>query len=156
MKKEDWIWMPHAAHHCQAHNMKFHLATFVGGVIVSTVGELVENRGNRMTRMEEGDFDLINADSLYETMVFKARNQDNPEGMCCPYIIIPGLPLETIKTNNNEMAYVAHMDACQRWSDKSYAEQGIKKAEDSKEEWEKYLEGAHGCSWRLLPRRCDG
>ena len=36
----EWLWMPHTAHFICGKECQFHLATYVNGVIVSTVGEL--------------------------------------------------------------------------------------------------------------------
>ena len=44
MIKEKWIWMPHAGHLCVGHDCRFHLSTFVGKYIVSTVGEYWPDR----------------------------------------------------------------------------------------------------------------
>lgn len=47
MKKEDWIWMPHPAHFICSDHCRFVLATYVGGYIVSTVGEHVPDSATR-------------------------------------------------------------------------------------------------------------
>jgi len=38
-RRDEWVWMPHAAHLMVGNDCRFHLATYVGGYIVSTVGE---------------------------------------------------------------------------------------------------------------------
>lgn len=38
MSKADWIWMPRPAHRSAGRICNFHLATYVGGYIVSTIG----------------------------------------------------------------------------------------------------------------------
>jgi len=45
--KGKWIWMPHAGHLIVSSDCRFHLNTYVGGYIVSTVGEYFPDEGVR-------------------------------------------------------------------------------------------------------------
>lgn len=69
------IEMPHAAHFIGANRCDFRRATYVNGVIVSTVGGY---------RDFENKIQPIGAGRKYETMVFRATKSD--EG-CCPYVV---------------------------------------------------------------------
>lgn len=99
MKKDKWIWMPHAGHLCVGRDCKFHLNTYVGKYIVSTVGEYWPDREVRKIHADcrnieiEGRGDYWDADFMkkvgwleigcnrkYETMVFKASKS---KSKCC-------------------------------------------------------------------------
>lgn len=114
MKKENWIWMPHAAHFILGHRCNFRLATYVGGYIVSTVGELHHSE----QQLEDRKFDNVNCDSLYETMVFRARKNDRDCG--CPYIQDDNYltELDVIRYNSPEEARLGHIGMCEKWSKK--------------------------------------
>lgn len=101
--------MPHPAHFVAAEYCRFRLATYVNGVIVSTVGELLfdepvqrihasihDKKWYATNSYLKGDlffhayFVRFGFDDLhlggwkYETMVFGARKADDKE-ICCPY-----------------------------------------------------------------------
>lgn len=107
MKKNKWIWMPHAGHLCVGDKCRFHLNTFVGKYIVSTIGDAEEAEFG-FERIGSGDKDF------YETMVFKARKS---ECKCCPYEIISG-DLECKRYETAEEAYKGHLKLCEKWSKK--------------------------------------
>lgn len=97
MNKSKWVWMPHAGHYILGDRCKFHLNTYVGGFIVSTIGELWNDQAVRRIHADvhdrswyvanqhrKGDdfdaayfkrfgYDEIGADRRYETMVFPAK-----------------------------------------------------------------------------------
>jgi len=105
MKKEKWVWMPHAGHFVCGHRCQFKLNTYVGKYIVSTVGEMVydQNKG----------FEEIGCDRLYETMVFKAVESGNK---CCPYEIKVSDEVDFEGYNTPEEAYKGHLYLCDKWS----------------------------------------
>lgn len=86
MKKEDWIWMPHAGHLCVASNCRFVLNTYVGGFIVSTVGEWIRDKGDLLDLSEVGKYEDIGFKRKYETMVFHAKKNEEKSQQCCPYL----------------------------------------------------------------------
>ena len=47
MRKGKWIWMPHTGHFICGSRCRFHLNTYIGKYIVSTIGELWPERGVR-------------------------------------------------------------------------------------------------------------
>jgi hypothetical protein len=132
MGKENWIWMPHAAHFICSRHCRFFLATKVGKYIVSTIGEYVpdskvreifaKSRGKEIkgkgdewdwNYMKEFGFEDIGAGRKYETMVFKAKKSD---GFCCPYIIENGEDIDFAGYNDPKEAYDGHLTMCKKWS----------------------------------------
>lgn len=114
MTKEKWIWMPHAAHFVGADSCIFRMATYVGGYIVSTVGEY----------RPHGVVQMIGADRKYETMVFKARKSKEP-GHCevCPWFIHDaGNNLDFDAYNEPKDAFAGHMKLCKRWATRGITE----------------------------------
>lgn len=141
MKKQNWIWMPHAGHLIVSNSCRFHLFTYVGNYVVSTVGEYWPDRlvreihaeiydsewlkENRELKGDDFDsayfkkfgFMAIGAGEkdIYETMVFKARKSENK---CCPYEMVSG-ELECIRYATAEDACKGHLRACYKWGKKN-------------------------------------
>jgi len=139
MKKNKWVWMPHAGHFICGDKCQFHLNTYVGGYIVSTVGELWFDRGSREIHAEvydptwlaenkyrKGDdfdsaymkkfgFEEIGCDRKYETMVFKAKKAKD-ENKCCPWRIIVEKEVDFDGYNSANDAYKGHLKMCKKWS----------------------------------------
>ena len=134
MKRENWIWMPHAGHFILGSMCRFRLNTYVGKYIVSTVGEYVPDSVVRKIEVEvkkdkplpKGDageyeylkrygFAQIGADRAYETMVFRAEKSKNK---CCPYRIIVEKEVDSAGYNSPEEAYKGHLKLCEKWSKK--------------------------------------
>lgn len=137
MKKEKWIWMPHAGHFILGKKCQFHLNTYVGGYIVSTVGELWLERKSREIHAEitdkkwfeenkdlKGDnfdhkyferfgFEEIGCKRTFETMVFKAKKTKNK---CCPFRIVVDENKDFRGYNNAEDATIGHYKLCKKWS----------------------------------------
>lgn len=129
MSKADWIWMAHPAHYICSFDCRFHLATKVGGVIVSTVGEyfpdapireiMAKSRGIKLRGigderkhdyLERIGFDEVGIGRLYETMVFKAIR--NAVG-CCPWVADTAAgALETAGYADADSAYHGHLNIC--------------------------------------------
>lgn len=138
MKKENWIWMPHAAHLIVGNDCRFHLATYVGKYIVSTVGEYWPDQEVRRIHAEvnnpswyeenknlKGDnFDIayfkkfgyneIGCGRIYETMVFKAKKT---KGLCCQYVMISGENVDFRGYNTPKEAREGHSKMCLKWSE---------------------------------------
>lgn len=126
--------MPHAAHLIVARDCQFHLATCVGGYIVSTVGEYLPDEpvreifaeSRRITLVGKGDtrladymqkrgFEEIGAGRKYETMVFRSRKSDNK---CCPWTAAGWLEIDAKGYNGPDEAYEGHMQMCAKWARK--------------------------------------
>jgi hypothetical protein len=139
MKKEKWIWMPHAGHFICGDRCQFHLNTYVGKYIVSTVGEMWSDSISRRIHAEVFDkewyskyssllgdefdraymkkfgFEDIGCDRKYETMVFKSKKSNHK---CCPYVMISGEDIDFCGYNTPEDAYKGHIKICNKWSKK--------------------------------------
>ena len=145
MKKENWIWMPHPGHFIGSKYCLFHLNTYVGGYIVSTVGELwwdsqvrkikadvrnveIEGKGDEWDRdyMKKIGYDPLHfssdekkGDYFYETMVFKAKRADPKDDQCCPWRQV----VEKVKDEDwyrtADEAIKGHMAMCKKWAKKS-------------------------------------
>lgn len=138
MKTNKWIWMPHAGHLIIGDSCRFHLTTYVGKYVVSTVGEWWPYRGSREIHAEvydpqwllenkfrKGDdfdcaymkkfgFEEIGANRKYETMVFKAKK--TKDYLCCPYRVTDFSELDFDGYNDAELAYKGHLKMCKKWS----------------------------------------
>lgn len=132
--------MGHAGHLCVGDECQFHMATYVGGYVVSTVGEWWPSRASREIHAKiydpawftehngkKGDaFDCeyrkrfgfmeIGCDSHYETMVFKAKR--NAKDGCCPWIMLSGHDEDAQRSDSPAEAMATHMMMCAKWSKK--------------------------------------
>lgn len=137
MNKNKWIWMAHAGHFILGQKCRFKLNTYVGGYIVSTVGELESEEAVKRihasvsdkewfaeNQLKIGDdfnnayfkkfgFEDIGCDRKYETMVFKARKS---KYKCCPYEIIVSKEVDMQGYNSPEDAMKGHHKLCKKWS----------------------------------------
>lgn len=139
MTKGKWIWMPHAGHFILGNKCEFRLNTYVGKYIVSTVGQLWNERAVREIHahvhkpewlaknihlkgdyfdyayMKEFGYDDIGCDRKFETMVFRAKKSKNK---CCPYEIIVSKCVDSNAYNDSVGAYKGHLKLCEKWSKK--------------------------------------
>lgn len=107
MNRSDWVWMPHPAHFIAARHCDFRLATYVGGYIVSTVGEMRRRDG-------APGFEEVGDMRTYETMVFRAVPSRH---VCCPWEITDvGNPVDTDGYNDAGEATRGHMRLCEKWA----------------------------------------
>lgn len=135
MNKKDWIWMPHPGHLIVSRDCRFHLNTYIGEYIVSTVGEYLpdsqireinaKHRGielegigdARLTDyMKKYGYEDIGFKRLYETMVFESE-KDNESG-CCPYKAKDWQEKDMDAYNSAEDAFKGHMKMCLKWENK--------------------------------------
>jgi hypothetical protein len=129
----EWVWMPHAAHFICGSDCRFHLATYVNGYIVSTVGEylpasqvreilagsrgvILEGKGDAREAdyMRKVGFEKIGCDRLYETMVFRAVA--DPGHACCPWRMEGGDDLDFRGYNDSGEARLGHIEFCVKWA----------------------------------------
>jgi hypothetical protein len=132
--RDKWIWMPHPAHFICGSQCKFHLATYVGKYIVSTVGEylpdyevreifakcrgvMLEGRGDERTNdyMRKIGFEDIGVNRKYETMVFKAKKNLDKHYKCCPWQLSDFSCLEMEGYNDPGKASEGHYKLCEKW-----------------------------------------
>lgn len=114
MKKGDWVWMPHAGHFICGPRCQFHLTTYVGGYIVSTLGELQATRFDDSGRMlADQGWEHISGCCDYETMVFHAE----PSGLeCCPWVMSSPCEVDAAVYTDAGEATRGHMEMCEKWS----------------------------------------
>lgn len=134
MTKDKWIWMPHPGHLIVSRNCQFHLNTWVGNYIVSTVGEYLPDEPVReifakirkITLTGRGDdrladymekigYEELGLGRKYETMVFLAKAV--PEE-CCPYRAAAWSELEANGYNDPGKAAEGHLKMCEKWAKK--------------------------------------
>jgi hypothetical protein len=140
MNQSKWVWMGHAGHLIVAHDCRFHLSTYVGLYLVSTVGEYWPDKAIREihasvhdsvwlkenSHRQGDDFDTayfkrfgyetIGFDRRYETMVFQAKPSNQA---CCPWVQVSGTELDFSGYNTAEDAYKGHMSLCYKWTKKA-------------------------------------
>lgn len=140
---DDWVWMPHAGHFIGSNYCRFHLATYIHGYLISTVGEyfpsdgvreiICQTRGIHLEgRGEEREEDFLNKvgfekigyDRTYETMVFKAKLLD--EHSCCPYRAEDLIDVDFAGYNDPADAYLGHIKMCRKWAEAEKKQGGIK------------------------------
>jgi hypothetical protein len=136
LPRSEWVWMPHPAHLIVGRDCRFHLATYVGGFIVSTVGEYEPEAGVREIYAQSRGITLVGkgyerrADfaekvgwveighgRTYETMVFRAEPRPADEGGdCCPWQISTGNELEMAGSTDAGAAYRGHLAMCEKYA----------------------------------------
>ena len=112
MTPDKWIWMPHAGHYICGNKCKFHLATWVGNFIVSTVGEYLPALA---VRGREVCYENVGCDRKYETMVFRSMKADED---CCPYRMAAANNLDFAGYNDPGEARLGHLKLCRKWANK--------------------------------------
>ena len=134
MERDEWVWMPHAGHLIVGNDCRFHLNTYVGGYIVSTVGEYLpdapvreiiansrgvalKGRGDERLHdyMEKVGFEEVGCGRKYETYVFRASTKS--EGGCCPWRPSDWSEIEGIGSNDPDEATRNHYAMCEKWSE---------------------------------------
>lgn len=130
--RSQWVWMPHAGHFICGPQCRFHLNTYVGGHIVSTLGEYLpdaplrelfakdrgvqlEGRGDSRLAdyMSKIGFEDIGLDRKYETMVFLAKERKDS---CCPWEMDSGSDLDFCGYNDSGEAFDGHVAMCVKWA----------------------------------------
>ena len=114
MKKENWVWMPHVAHHICGEKMHYSLATYVGGYVVSTVGDYYPN-GYYSKLGNKNQKDTVGHGRFYETMVFRAKKSDQK---CCGYDIATGENVDFQGYSTAQEATKGHYLLCKKWAQK--------------------------------------
>lgn len=106
---QDWLWYGHAAHFVGGWDCHFHLATEVGGVLVSTVGEYKPDGGR------DHNFKEIGSGRTYETFVFKTG-----PGRCECGCGLPDVPefleIDSEGANSAAEATRNHLLLCEKWA----------------------------------------
>ena len=122
--REEWKWYGNAAHFCCGQWCRFHLATEIGDVMVSTVGHYVHPRdsgGSEDTEykyLAENPFgEDVSVGYKYETMVFRTTDERCTHALCgCG---MPRLDFNDIagdRYHTAEEATKGHMEMCERFA----------------------------------------
>lgn len=110
------IEMGHAGHFICGNRCQFRRNTYVNGYIVSTVGELVFEAGDRAPTVPLGA-----GPHKYETMVFHARKTAEK---CCPYIQHSGADIDGRRWSTAHEAQIEHEKYVKKYAKKK---NGLKK-----------------------------
>jgi len=105
-----WHWHGMAGHFICGDKCLHHLATTVGGYLISTVGNYRPN-GINDDQPEE-----IGCDRTYETMVFKLAGGECDCGCGLP-VIIPS-EIDFLPANEGKQADLNHRKLCRKWARK--------------------------------------
>lgn len=127
--------MPHPGHFICASDCKFHLNTYVGNYVVSTIGEylpdapireiIAKSRKVKLTGMGDArksaymdkiGYEDIGYGRKYETMVFRAVK--SKENKCCPYRMAVSSESDFRGYTTPENAYAGHLELCEEWAKK--------------------------------------
>ena len=117
VNEKDWSWDGRPGHFVGSDSCYFHLATQVGGALISTIGEY---RPVGMTKMwpigEESDF-------FYETMVFPCEQLDKDTETS----VLSWKELECRRQKNYSQAVEEHYKMCEKWSKSKYQRKVLSK-----------------------------
>ncbi len=117
--REDWEWYGNAAHLIVGRWCRFHLATKIGDMIVSTVGEYVHPRHSGSSERTEAEWlqknwpgEEVGCDRKFETMVFAWDGTYCECGCGLPKIIPSELACNGY--NDHHAAREGHLEMCLR------------------------------------------
>ena len=114
MDKADWIWMPHPGHFIRWYHCQFRLNTYVGGFIVSTLGEL-QRELMKHPVLDDSNTQTIGGGHNYETMVFKAEKTNYG---CCHYEMRSAQHVYVRYYDTAEEAYKGHIEICEKYAER--------------------------------------
>ena len=109
---ETWRWCGHAHHFIGGPRCRYHLATWVGDYLVSTVGDYVpDGHSEPMSLGPEPDM-------FFETMVFTAHLVDDPDrdDNCHGYTVTSWTEVDAWRYQAVEAANEGHLRACFTWA----------------------------------------
>lgn len=106
IKASEWRWYGEALHLCVSSKCLFHLATEIGGFVVSTVGDYHPADLDGMPESLG-----VKDDEFYETAVFRFSKRCDC-GCQKPIIEVP--ELKTVKTSDPKKATEVHMEMCKQ------------------------------------------
>lgn len=110
-----WIWYGRPAHFICAEWCRFHMATKIGGYIVSSVGLYIHPRhvgGSEQQdyayRRKNPNGEEIGCGRFYETMVFRAGEPCKAEGCACGLPTISGSEIDSDGYQTTGEAHEGH------------------------------------------------
>lgn len=102
---DKWEWFGVAAHFCAANKCRFHLATRVGGYVISTVGLYFPGHGETQAP--------VGSDRNYETYVFVYGGMRE----CGGCVDLANLSqIDGVHSDTCKEANAAHMAMCKKWA----------------------------------------
>lgn len=105
----EWVWQGHAGHYICADRCLFRMATRVGGVLVSTVGDMYMNKTDPApSPIGAGP------DALFETMVFSVDGAP----LACGCAQHDGCDIVCRRYATAADAQAGHMAMCREWAAK--------------------------------------
>jgi len=129
----EWRWYGNAAHFICGRWCRFHMATVIGDLLVSTVGQylptsdlqtmLADLRGEPLTQrgearefefIEKFGYEPLGAWGTFETMVFVAGKPCDAEGCGCGLPTINGRELDGERYASAKDATEGHMRYCEK------------------------------------------
>jgi hypothetical protein len=121
--QDQWKWFGTAGHFICGQWCRFHLATQVGGFLISTVGEFVHPRHGKGNEANEAKWlkenwpgEEIGLNRKYETMVFKAGSVCSIPGCGCGLPEISGSEIDFSGYNVRGEAAAGHMTMCLKYA----------------------------------------
>lgn len=128
---QEWKWYGYPAHFIGAPNCHFHLATEIGRILVSTVGEYyppvhLDDSGNVVYSPPDMP-QTIGWNRLYETMVclIDPLTRCHEKGCECLMPEITAYELHMEAANARGEAARNHLKTCYLWADKKYQQEQI-------------------------------
>lgn len=112
---KDWKWSGLAHHLIGGANCRFHMATQIGNVIISTVGEYWLDKASMEKLGEEGPLE-IGLGRTFETFVFKASDNLCTCG-CGLNLIHDYTEIDSLAANTRAEATENHMKLCVKWAE---------------------------------------
>lgn len=102
--ESEWEWLGHAAHFICADRCRFHMATKVGGYLVSSVGDMYLEPDQKKP-------DNIGCERTHETIVWTVGDRLP----CGCYDV--GEEVDWGAYNDPQSATAGHMALCRKWAD---------------------------------------
>lgn len=112
---KDWKWSGLAHHFIGGKNCQFHMATQIGNVLISTVGEYFLDEASMKKLGEKGPLD-IGSGRKFETFVFKVANTLCDCG-CGLNLIDDYIEIDALGANTRKDATENHMKLCVKWAE---------------------------------------
>lgn len=106
---KSWRWCGHAHHFIDANHCQFHLATWVGNYLVSTVGDWWPHPGDERHALGP------EPDLFFETMVFPASLGHDSDYSCHGYAVDSWAEVDVWRYQTTEAANEGHLRACLTW-----------------------------------------
>lgn len=108
--EREWLWFGDAGHFICGAECRFHMATQIGGVLVSTVGRYFPRHKPEEAVPKDGE--EIGCDRTYETMAFNVTGRLCECGCGIPKIIPTEIEFDAY--NDAKSARLGHMAICRK------------------------------------------